>query len=85
LTAVCPSRHIPKTIQRFVYQRDAHQCVACGSKHNLNIDHIVPLARGGQSVVGNLRLLCFNCNQRAAMKVLGIEFMESKSRGVLGV
>jgi len=68
LTAGRPSRYIPKTVQRLVYQRDDHQCVACGSKHNLNIDHIVPLARGGPSVARNLRLLCFNCNQRAAMR-----------------
>jgi len=80
LTAVRPSRHIPNSTKRFIYQRDAHQCVACGSKHNLNIDHIVPLAGSGQSVAGNLRLLCFNCNQRAAMKVLGLEFMEAKRR-----
>jgi len=72
------SRHISKPVRRFVYQRDCHKCVGCGSAQNLNIDHIVPFARGGLSVAENLRLLCFSCNQRAGMKAFGVEFMAAK-------
>jgi 5-methylcytosine-specific restriction endonuclease McrA len=30
----------------------------CGSIERLQLDHIIPLSRGGQSVEGNVRLLC---------------------------
>jgi 5-methylcytosine-specific restriction enzyme A len=74
-------RYIPRPIWRFVMQRDKYQCVNCGCKRNLNIDHIIPLARGGKTEPKNLRVLCFNCNQRAGMKAFGVDFMERKRLG----
>ena len=38
------------------------QCAKCGSCHNLEIEHIVPLVNGGTSDYANLQLLCKNCN-----------------------
>jgi len=42
-----------------------HRCVYCGKPHkNLTPDHVVPLARGGSNVIGNIVPACSACNQR---------------------
>lgn len=58
------SRVIPAEIRREVWERDGGKCVICGSTFNLQIDHIIALSLGGTTTLDNLRLLCFNCNQR---------------------
>lgn len=58
------TRVIPTSVKREVYERD-QTCTNCGSTKNLQYDHIKPFALGGTSQVENIRLLCFNCNQRA--------------------
>ena len=37
-------------------------CVACGSTQDIQVDHIIPIARGGRHAVGNLQALCGSCN-----------------------
>lgn len=61
------NRVISAKTKRNVYKRD-QKCVNCGSIHNLNYDHIIPYALGGKSDESNIRLLCFNCNQRSRIK-----------------
>lgn len=39
-------------------------CLKCGNIKNLQWDHVVPLARGGDHSIGNLQRLCRNCNER---------------------
>ncbi len=60
-------RVISSNIKRSVYKRD-QKCVQCGSIHHLNYDHITPFSLGGKSTLENIRLLCFNCNQRNRIK-----------------
>lgn len=45
-----------------ILERDNHQCVKCGAKSKLHIDHIVPVAAGGTSDDENLQVLCAGCN-----------------------
>lgn len=70
-------RYIPQKTQHFVWQRDRKQCVLCSSTRNLNIDHMKPVALGGTSIPENLRLLCFACNQRAGIRIFGVDRMGS--------
>lgn len=57
-------RSVNSEVKRTVYARDK-KCINCGSRHRLNFDHKRPFALGGTSTIENIRLLCFNCNQRA--------------------
>lgn len=50
--------------RRFILDRDGWQCVYCGSKDELEIDHIVPFSKGGACSVTNSQTLCRSCNAR---------------------
>jgi hypothetical protein len=41
-----------------VFQRDGHACSACGSQSDLTVNHIHPVALGGNNDLSNLRTLC---------------------------
>lgn len=69
-----------RSIRKMIWKRDGGQCKQCGSKHALQVDHIEPKAKGGTDEPSNLRLLCRNCNQRAAIKWYGLEKMDKYLR-----
>lgn len=75
-------RHIPAEVRRAVFERDGRQCTfesdqghRCQARANLELDHIEPVARGGRSTIGNLRVRCRAHNHYAAEQVFGHEFM----------
>jgi hypothetical protein len=48
-----------------IYQRDGYRCRKCGASQEyarLEIDHIIPIAKGGKSTYNNLQTLCHRCN-----------------------
>ena len=62
---------IPLSVRKYVYERDNFQCQSCGKKGTeiqLNIDHIIPLAKGGSNDLSNLQTLCYQCNQAKSAK-----------------
>lgn len=62
-----PRIPIPPEVRKYVFERDRFHCQSCGktdTEANLNVDHIIPLARGGKNDLSNLQTLCFDCNQR---------------------
>jgi hypothetical protein len=68
-------RYVPAAMKHAVWQRDHGQCCKCGSRQNIQYDHIHPIGLGGKTRLENLRLLCFSCNQRAAMDVYGVDLI----------
>lgn len=56
-------RRLPDWKRDLVLRRDRVQCVWCGSKGRLEIDHIIPWSAGGSDDFDNLRTLCHDCNQ----------------------
>jgi 5-methylcytosine-specific restriction endonuclease McrA len=44
--------------------RHAGRCAYCGSAERIEIDHRIPLARGGSNAIDNLLPACRNCNRR---------------------
>lgn len=45
------------------------RCAHCRSHEKIQMDHIVPVARGGLTVVGNLQPLCAKCNRSKGARV----------------
>jgi len=72
------SRHIPNPIRRAVFRRQAEGCEytapglnrRCGSRHGLQIDHIVPFSQGGTHDISKLRLFC-GAHNRARPHIRG--------------
>jgi 5-methylcytosine-specific restriction endonuclease McrA len=61
-------RKLTTKLRWAVLQRDDFKCLKCGADAatspsvRLDVDHIVPVARGGKTVAENLRTLCNLCN-----------------------
>ena len=63
------SRYISQKVKREVWRRDQGRCIECGSKENLEFDHIIPFIKGGSNTVRNIQLLCAKCNQKKKDKI----------------
>lgn len=54
-----------------VFARDGNACRYCGAADvRLECDHVVPLSRGGKSVIWNLVTACVPCNRSKGAKTL---------------
>ena len=78
-------RHIPAAVKRAVCERDGDRCTfvseqgkRCESRTRLELDHIEPVARGGESTTDNIRLLCRVHNQFEAECTFSPEFVAGK-------
>lgn len=62
-------------LRKAIKERDNYTCQCCGnSTYNepnllLEIDHILPVARGGCTVEDNLQTLCWKCNRAKGTKI----------------
>jgi hypothetical protein len=60
-------RSIPKSTFLRVVRRDNYTCQICG-KHlrdeEIELDHIIPISRGGSSEESNFRVTCIKCNRK---------------------
>ena len=69
-------RYLTATLREAVFQRDNYTCRFCGnSTHKepnllLEIDHIIPVAKGGCTVEENLQTLCWKCNRQKSSKII---------------
>lgn len=55
------------------YATQHHKCIACGKKkdiEDMQMDHYIPKAKGGQDETFNLLLLCSKCNRDKSNKPL---------------
>ena len=49
-------------------------CSKCESEIKLEIDHIIPLSKGGSNYIENIQPLCGSCNSKKHDKVIKYEF-----------
>lgn len=78
-------RHVPNAVRRAVWERDGGRCAfvsadghRCESRDRLELDHVVPVAQGGQPTVENLRLLCQAHNRHAAERAFGRDAVRAR-------
>ena len=64
------SRRISDETRSMVIVRDGGRCRRCRRATNLEIDHVVPISKGGSSEENNLQTLCRRCNRRKWKKML---------------
>jgi 5-methylcytosine-specific restriction endonuclease McrA len=63
------SRNIPSKVRREVWRRDQGKCQNCGSRKNLEYDHIIPFSEGGSNTARNIELLCEECNRKKSNNI----------------
>jgi hypothetical protein len=75
-------RYIPTAVRREVWERDGGRCQwpleaggICGSTLRVQLDHVVPLVRGGGATAKDLRCLCAVHNILAARRAFGERWM----------
>ncbi len=61
---------IPTEVKISVWKRDKECCVTCGSRNNLEFDHIIPVSKGGSNTIRNIQILCRECNRRKSSKIM---------------
>lgn len=67
------------SIKRKVFERDGRYCAVCGCSEKLCIDHIIPVSRGGFTVLDNLQVLCEKCNlQKSNMTMEEFKLLRNK-------
>lgn len=55
---------IPNDVKLAVWRRDGGKCAECGSDQDLELVHIIPVAKGGASTLANVQLLCHACHEK---------------------
>ena len=65
-----------KKLREFIKSRDNFTCCNCGNSVYiepnllLEIDHIIPVAKGGRTVEDNLQTLCWKCNRAKSDRII---------------
>lgn len=65
-----------KKIREFIKTRDNFTCCNCNNSIEiepnllLEIDHIIPVSKGGETIENNLQTLCWKCNRAKSNKII---------------
>ncbi|HAN21928.1 MAG: hypothetical protein DKM50_05180 [Candidatus Margulisiibacteriota bacterium] len=76
-------------LREIIKIRDNYTCKKCGLSINdeknllLEIDHIVPLAKGGITSENNLQTLCWKCNRSKGSKVEARQIIFNMEKGII--
>lgn len=65
--------------KRYLYGEQSGCCTGCGEHfktQHLEVDHIIPRAKGGTDHLTNLQLLCSYCNRVKGAR--GMEYLRAK-------
>ena len=70
-------RQIPTSLRQLVIRRAGGRCEYCqlsqtGQEATFHIDHVFPIAFGGQTEFENLALACVSCSLRKGARIAAI-------------
>jgi AraC-like DNA-binding protein len=72
------SRHI--NWRNLIFERDDYTCYICNKRFNkkqLEVDHIIPVSKGGDNSFNNLKTACINCNRSKYNSVDNIKTVDT--------
>ena len=77
--------YVPAALKRAVIDRARNRCEYCllhldDVEFPHEIDHLVPVIHGGETVIDNLSLACLKCNRRKGTNLVAIDPVD---RGVV--
>jgi HNH endonuclease len=80
LQANYPKRKLWQEVRKWFYSQYG-KCAKCGTRLELQADHIVPREKGGKEVLENFQLLCRRCNviKRPSHKKGGLTYLTTES------
>lgn len=58
-------------LRSYILKKNRYRCKHCGSRNELEVDHVIPWSKGGKTTIGNARVLCKACN-------IGVYHLEQK-------
>jgi len=78
--AFSPPRQTWQAVRAWLYAQNG-TCEQCGSRLDLQVDHITPKELGGDCHLDNFQLLCRRCNvgKRPSHKNAGLTFLSAES------
>jgi hypothetical protein len=69
-----PRRAVSVRTRHLVFERDKFRCQDCGASAvtgaTLELDHTVPVSKGGSNEISNLRTLCTDCNRGKSDRIV---------------
>lgn len=71
-------RRVPAELRALVRERAGGLCEYCHASEawqyvEFTMEHLLPLAAGGETVADNLALACFSCNRRKWDRLRGVD------------
>lgn len=75
-TAKAQRALMTEDFRTYIKERDSYTCQMCSTSIEdqdlllLEVDHIIPVSKGGKSVEDNLQTLCWKCNRTKGSKIL---------------
>ena len=67
--------NIPYELRQAVFERDNYTCQYCGRSYDeadLEIEHIIPISKGGNNDIRNIATACRACNRAKGTRILTI-------------
>src|SRR6266571_8967522 len=70
--------HIPLFLKKLVIRRANNHCEYChlaqqGQEATFHVDHVIPLAAGGETIAENLALACVSCSLRKGAREFAVD------------
>lgn len=73
-----PREYITATLRKLVVNRARGYCEYCRSSgkfalESMEIEHVIPVSRGGETIAENLALACHGCNNHKQSRINGLD------------